>query len=98
MRDNSVKRYAFMGVVFSLFTILFFLLYYFKLISNMDLYLAVTYVCYFAGLAMLYNGAYNRSLEHTKSTVASFSLGVGFVVASIVLLIYGIVTGTIVLF
>lgn len=87
-----------MGIIFSLFAILFATLFYLDLISTMDLMLSVTYVSYFTGLALLYNGAYNRSQAHKKSTVLNFSIGLVFILIAIALLTYGLISGKIILF
>lgn len=96
--SRGAKKYMILGTFLSLLAITFALLYHFNVIKTFDLYLAVTYVSYFVGLALMYNGAYNRTFVRTKSTVINFVLGGIFILGSIALLIYGLVAGTIVLF
>ena len=96
--SKSSKRYIFLAIIFSLVTITFTLLYHFKVVARMDLYLAVTYVTYFVGIALLYNGAYVREHGHTTSTGINFGFGILFIIASTVMLVYGLVTGIILLF
>ncbi len=96
--SRSAKKYMFTGIFLSLMAITFALLYHFNVIKRLDLYLAVTYVTYFVGLALMYNGAYNRTHIHTKATVINFILGGIFILGSIGLLIYGLITGVIVMF
>lgn len=98
MQNSTLKKYSLMGIIFSLFAIFFAILFYFNLISTMDLMLSVTYVSYFTGLALLYNGAYNRSQAHTKSTIINFAIGLIFILISIALLTYGLISGKIILF
>lgn len=98
MQTKTSKLFIFMGILFALFAILFGLLYYFDVVSGIDLYLAVTYISYFAGIALFYNGAYTREHGRKTSTVLNFLFGAAFVITSTVLLIYGLSTGNIILF
>lgn len=95
---GNSKRYACLGVIFCLFAILFAILYFTDSIKYLNLTLAVTYVSYFIGLALMYNGAYNREKNHTTSTRLNFIFGFVFILLSISLLIYGLITGLIVIF
>ncbi len=97
-QTKSSKRFAFIGVLFCAFAIVFALLYYFNVISNLDLYLSVTYVSYFVGLALMYNGAYAREHGFKPSTITNFVFGAIFMIASIILLVYGLASGLIVMF
>lgn len=98
MASKSSKRFIGLGIIFSIFAIFFALLYYFDFISTMDLFLSVTYVAYFVGIALMYNGAYTREHSKTKATALSFIVGACFILASIGMLIYGLMTGTVILF
>lgn len=93
---RNMRGYIWTGVFFGLMTILFALLYYFNVIKNMSLVLAVVYVTYFVGLALFYNGAYCRKQAKTISSTLCMVSGGAFVVASTVLLIYGFCAGLIV--
>lgn len=95
---SETKRFLFLAIVFSAVTILFALLYHFRVISNMDLYLAVTYTCYFVGIALFYNGAYTRNKDKTNATKLNFLFGVIFTLVAIALLTIGLVRGDIVMF
>lgn len=90
---KSSKKYLWLGITFSLLAVLFAVLYYVNIISTMDLFLAVTYVAYFVGLALLYNGAYCRERSHKNSTILNFVLGCLFILLSTGMLIYGFATG-----
>ncbi|MGN1201494.1 MAG: hypothetical protein ACI4R8_04500 [Candidatus Caccovivens sp.] len=96
--SRGAKKYMIMGIFLSILAISFALLYYFNLIKRLDLFLAVTYITYFVGLALMYNGAYNRTFIRNKATVINFILGILFILGSIALLIYGLITGVIVIF
>lgn len=96
--EKSSKKYLIFGIIFSLFAITFGLLHYFKVIKSLDLFLSVTYIAYFVGIALLYNGAYNRNYNRTKSTLLNFVLGGIFILAAIVMLIYGLATGIVIMF
>lgn len=95
--ERISKKCLFMGIFFSLLAITFFLLYHFKVIKTLDLMLTVTYILYFIGLALIYNGAYNREFDRTKSTAISFGIGCLAILCALVLLIYGLITGQIML-
>lgn len=95
---TNTKRYIGLGIMFCLFTLLFTVLYYVDAIKTLDLMLCVTYVSYFVGIALMYNGAYTRAQGKTKSTILNFAFGGLFIILAIGLLIYGLVTETIVLF
>jgi len=96
--SSIAKRYIILGIFFSVFAVAFAILHYFNIIRDMDLMLAVIYVAYFAGVALLYNGAYLRDKSRSKSTGFCFAIGMLFIVLSTALLIYGIVAGRIYLF
>ena len=96
--SKTCKRYVFLAILFSLTTVAFCLLYHFKVISRMDLNLAVIYISYLVGIALLYNGAYHFEKTQTKTSWLNYFFGVLFVIVSVFLLIYGLVTGTIILF
>lgn len=95
---KSCRRYVIMAILFSLATITFGLLYHFKVISRMDLNLAVVYISYLVGIALLYNGAYHHEKSQLKTSWLNYFFGVLFVLAAIGLLVYGLVTGTVILF
>ena len=97
MFKSNTKRYICFGIIFSIFAITFALLYFFKVITTLDLYLAVVYVSYFAGIALLYNGGYSREKDRLGSSVSNFLLAFVFIGASITMLIVGLINGTIVL-
>ena len=96
--SSASKKCIFMGIFFSVFAVSFAILHYFNIIRDMDLMLAVIYVAYFAGVALLYNGAYIRERSNSKATLFCFLIGTLFVLASTALLIYGIIAGRIFLF
>ncbi len=95
---SETKRFIILAILFSIIAISFSLLYHFKIVTYLSLYLAVTYTSYFVGLALLYNGAYNREKEKNVAKKLNLIFGVLFVLLSIALLVYGIIVGDIVLF
>ena len=78
--SREAKKYILLGTVFGILSITFALLYHYKVISTLNLFTCVTYVVYFAGLALLYNGSLSKTI---------------MIVASAVLLIYGFATDNI---
>lgn len=98
MGKISPKKCMGFGIIFSLAAVVFAVLYHFNLIKSLDSFLALTYVAYFVGLALMYNGGYHREYRRTPSALISFVLGFLFIILAIVLLVYGLVQGYIVLF
>lgn len=95
---NNTKSYSLFAILFSITTILFFVLFKLKIISSLDLFLAVIYITYFVGLAIFYNGGYLKEHGNKKSSNLNFIFGVLFVLISFAGLIYGFATGLIELF
>ena len=96
--SKESKRFLIFGIFAGALAIVFTLLYYYNIIKYLDLYLCVTYVVYFAGLALFYNGKYCNSREKNKAKVANYILSFVLVSISIALLIYGFVSGQVSLF
>lgn len=96
--QKASKRYLIMGIIFSLMSILFLVLYHFKFIKTLNLMLTLVYVLFFVGVALLYNGAYLRTLNKNKSTAINFFVSILLMVVSMGLLIYGLSSGAIDLF
>lgn len=96
--QRETKRFLILAIVFSVFAITFALLYHFKVVNYITLYLSVTYVSYFVGIALFYNGAYTRNQAKTNSTRLNFLFGFIFIAVSIALLVYGLITKEIILF
>ncbi len=94
-QTKASKRYLFMGILFGILAIFFALMYYFNVIQTLDLLLSVVYVMYFAGLALVYNGAYCKTHQYKVGFTLSLIAGIMLIVASVVLLIYGLSTGQI---
>jgi len=97
MFKTKTKRYLWLGTIFSIFAVVFAVLYFFNIITTLDLYLAVVYVAYFAGIALFYNGGYTREREKLGASVSNFLLGFIFIGAAVVMLVIGFVNGTILL-
>ena len=93
--SKITKRYLFYGLTLCLFALAFALLYYFKVIKNLNLLLTVVYVAYFAGLGLIVNCVYCKKRHHTVSAVLNGVLGAIFLIGSVVLLIIGLTNGQI---
>ncbi len=98
--SKSARRDLFIGLFFSIMAVGFALLYYFKVIRYLDLYLCVTYLLYLVGLALIYNGVYNKEKNHPSnvSKKINYIIGALCVMGSVGMLIYGIASGQIELF
>ncbi len=96
-KDNS-KAFLLMGLVFGVLAVFFTLMHHFNIIKTLDLFLTATYVLYFVGVALLYNGAYCKTKNHQTSRILSTVLGALFCLAAIIMLIYGIANGLISVF
>ena len=96
--SKEAKKYVGFGVLFSLLAIAFALLYYFKVIKMLDLYLAVIYVVYFTSIALFYNSGLCREKGKHVAKRLNFILGLICIITATTLLIYGFVTGKVSMF
>ncbi len=98
--SKSARRYLLIGLFFSCAAVVLALLYYFKVIRYLDLYLSVIYIMYLLGLALVFNGVYNRDKNHPSviSKRANYIVGGLCILGSIGMLIYGLVSGQVELF
>lgn len=87
------KKFVILSVMFCLLAILFFVLFELSVIKNMTLYLALVYVAYFAGLALLYNSMNLRQSNKRKSANVTLVFSLIIILTSIVLMIYGLASG-----
>jgi len=92
---KKAKNYLATGIVFAVLAILFTLLYYFNAIKSLDLYVAVTYVVYFVGMALFYNGAFCNQQNYKKAKIFNYLLATVFILIAITMLIYGFASGRI---
>ena len=67
--EKKQRVYLILGIVFSLLAIAFALFYYFGAIKFLDNYLALTYVVYFVGLAVMFAGSYVQNNKVAKITL-----------------------------
>ena len=89
--EKKQRIYLIFGIVFSLLAIAFALFYYFGAIKFLDNYLALTYVVYFVGLAVMFAGSYVQNNKVAK--IILFCLSIALVAASIIMLIIGFAKG-----
>lgn len=89
--NGQQKKFLILGIVFSVLAIAFALFYYFDVIRFLDNYLALVYVIYFVGLALMFAGSYvqNNPLARLILIIISILL----IVASTIMLIVGFATG-----
>lgn len=97
-QSKKARNSIIFGSIFGLIAVLFALLNYFHVIKTLDLFLAVTYVSYFVGLALFYLGAYCKEKNYKNARILSNLAAVGFTIVAIALLIYGFTTGQISMF
>lgn len=93
--SKITKRYIVYGLVFCLTAVLFFLLYHFNVIKNLNLMLTVVYVSYFVGIGLLFNCAYCKKHLYNTSAWINGLFGGAFIIAAIVLLVIGLTNGQI---
>ena len=89
--DKQQKKSLAFGIVFSVLAIIFAVIYYFNILKFMDSYLALTYVVYFVGLALMFAGSYVQHKVSAKTIL--WILSVVLIVAAIVMLVIGLVKG-----
>lgn len=95
---KATKQKLLFVIFFSAVAIAFGLLYYFEIIKNFNLTMAVAYVLYFVGLALVFNGSYCRETGREKGKKLNYLFGVLFILGAGALLIYGFSTGTVSMF
>ena len=95
MTHTKIRRALSFGTLFAIGALTFGLLYYFKAVKYLDIYLAVTYIVYFVGIAFLCNASYCKQKERLTTARICTLLAVLLVAASIVMLICGFVYGKI---
>lgn len=91
----TTKRFILLSVVFCVLVIVFFVLFELNFISNLTLYLALVYIAFFIGLALYYNSVNLRYASKKTSSNITLIISLVIILASITLLIYGLVTGNI---
>lgn len=96
--SKIAKKYLFFGIFFGACAIAFSLLYYFNVIKNLDLFLAVIYVIYFTGVALFFNGGYCREKGNVNAKRINYIISFLCVAGATALLIYGLVIGKVSLF
>lgn len=91
MKDST--RLIIFSSVFCALTLVFFLLFQFEVISNLDFYAAMVYITYFAGLALYYNSQLLKTNNKLKSSKICLICSIILILVSLVALIYGFATG-----
>ena len=94
MRSRS-SLYIWISVFFCALTLVFFVLYELDLISTLNLYLTLTYVAYFVGLALFFNAGSLRFNGKVASSKICMAFSIILVLVAVVALIYGFSTGII---
>ncbi len=92
------KKSLIYAIIFSVAAIVFGLLYYFQIIKGLNLIMAVCYVSYFVGIALIFNGSYCKSTNRNKSKTINYLIGTIIILCAGALLIYGFASGSISMF
>lgn len=95
---KSEKFALTLGIFFCLATIVFVLLYQFNVFTQLTPFLTCMYVLYFIGLALLYNGTFNKSRGNVVASKICYTISTLFILGSTGMLIYGFISGQISLF
>lgn len=96
--QKKSRNLIIMVFIFSLFAIVFAILHVVGIVKNLDSYLAMVYMSYFLGLALMYLSTYHRQNEKYASMYACFVASIILILVAIAALIYGLCTGEITLF
>ncbi len=96
--NKKTKNQMIMVIFFSVIAIVFAVLHVVGVVKNLDSYLAMTYMSYFLGLAMMYLGAYQKQKERFTSMRWCYIASIVLILIAIASLIYGLCTGDITLF
>ncbi len=94
-QTRKSKRYLLAVVFFALCAIAFGLIYYFNVIKNLSLVMAVSYIVYFLGLAVFLNGSYCGETGRPKAKKWNYIFGSLILLGAAALLCYGICTNQI---
>lgn len=95
---KSEKFSLTLSIFFCIATLVFVLLYYFNVFSQLTTFLTSIYVLYFIGLAVLYNGTFNKTRGNIVASKICYTISSLFILGSTALLIYGFISGQISLF
>ncbi len=90
--SKKSKRFIALSILCALGAIVFTVLYFTNAVANFSLSLAVIYVSYFCGIALLYNGGFSKEQNKINSARVNLILGILFVLLSVIMLIYGFTT------
>ena len=93
--SKATKRFLVTGMIFCIGALIFALLYYFKVIKNLNITLTTVYVGYFAGIGLLFNSSYCKKNLHNASAVINALFGIAFICCAIAFLIIGLTNGQI---
>lgn len=94
-QTKTAKRSLLYVIFFSAIAITFGLIYYFGLIKGLNTIMAVSYVIYFVGLALIFNGTYCKETNRPKAKLINYLAGMIFILGAAGVLIYGFTTGTV---
>lgn len=95
---KKLRRKVMMVILFSFIAIAFAVVHAVGLIKNLDSYLAMTNMCYFIGIAMMYLGSYHKDKQKYTSMRWCYGVSIVLIIVSITFLVYGLATGEISLF
>ena len=96
--EKKSRNTMLMVIIFSVFAIIFAILHVVGIIKNLDSYLAMTYMSYFLGLAMMYLSTYHKRNEKYTSMYVCLIGSIILILVAVTSLIYGLCTGEISLF
>lgn len=96
--EKKSRNTMIMVILFSTIAIIFAILHVVGIIKNLDSYLAMTYMSYFLGLALMYLSTYHKRNEKYASMYACLIVSIALIAVAVISLIYGLCTGEISLF
>ena len=96
--EKKSRNTMIMVILFSTIAIIFAILNVVGIVKNLDSYLAMTYMSYFLGLALLYLSTYHKRNEKYVSMYACLVASITLIAVAVIALIYGLCTGEITLF
>ncbi len=96
--EKKSRNTMIMVILFSSFAIVFAILNVVGIIKNLNSYLAMTYMSYFLGLALMYLSTYHKRNEKYTSMYVCLVSSIILILVAVASLIYGLCTGEITLF
>ncbi len=86
------KRFTWLCVMFCILILVFFVLHETHIMTNLSAYICVTYITYFAGIALYFNAKQLNTKSKDMSSKLCMVFSIILIILSIGFIVYGVVT------